>query len=106
MDTNEKVYVAAVINFFWGQGTATPESVTEQAAIVAYNALNEANICSGRMDYVPRLSYSPLSISYIVEQLVKIGIRILSKDTGIYEVCRVGVSAKYNFEISLALQGM
>lgn len=63
MDIYDREYLAAVINYFWGQGTATPQSVNEAAALIAYEALSEANVCSESMDLVPRPTYGAAGIA-------------------------------------------
>jgi len=42
MDIYEREYITVVVNFFWGKGTATPQTINEKTALVAYEALEEA----------------------------------------------------------------
>jgi len=105
MDIYEREYVAAVINYFWGPKLTTPHSVNESAAIVAYEALEQANICSDSMDLVPRPTGIP-SPTYAIKQLAKIGKRIISGDSSIYHVCKVTVGARYKQKITMALMGV
>lgn len=65
MRSDDREYVAAVINFFW-QGLAQPHSVNENAAKVMYEALTEAQGCTASIDLVPRPTYTP-SINYIIK---------------------------------------
>jgi hypothetical protein len=106
MDIYEREYITAVVNFFWGKGTATPQTINESAAIVAYEALEEAKVCSDSMDYVPRPTYGASSIKWIIKQLAKIGKRIISGDTKLYDSCKGQVAARYRSKITLALMGM
>ena len=105
MDVYEREYVAGVINYFWGPNITTAQSVTESAAIVAHDALEQANICSDSIDLVPRPMGLPSS-SYAIKQLAKIGERILSGDSSIYRLCKVRVSANYKTDILMALKGI
>lgn len=106
MNLDEREYIATVINYFWGTGTATPATVNEEAAKVVYDALGEARSCSASMDLVPRLSSGKAGISYIVKQIAKIGKRIAEGDAGLYEVCRVQVARNYKSAIQFALMGL
>jgi len=105
MDVYEREYAAAVINYFWGPNITTAHSVTKSAAVVAYEALEQANICSASMDLVPRPAGVP-SPSYAIKQLAKIGKRIISGDTSIYNVCKVAVRTNYKTAITMALRGV
>ncbi len=104
MDIYDREYVAAVINYFWGPNLATAHNVNEQAALVAYEALEKANVCSDSMDLVPRptLIASP---TYAVKQLAQIGKRIISGDTAVYNVCKNAVGLGYKSAIRIALMG-
>ncbi|PIE41027.1 MAG: hypothetical protein CSA49_05515 [Gammaproteobacteria bacterium] len=104
MDIYEREYVAAVINFFWGPNLVTPHNVNEQAAVVAYEVLEKANVCSDLVDLVPRptLVASP---GYAVKELAKIGKRIVSGDTAVYNICKSAVGAGYKSAIRIALMG-
>lgn len=106
MDVYDKEYVAAVINYFWGKGTTTAMGVTDSAALVAYEALSEASVCSDSMDLVPRPAYGALDIKYAVKQLVNIGKRIASGDSSIYNSCKGAVGVKYKTKIMMALMGV
>ena len=106
MDNSEKEYVSKVINYFWGPAMSTPMSINEKAALIAYKALEQANLCSDSMDLVPRPKYGVIDVKYAVKQLVKIGKRIALGNTSIYGACKVMVSARYKFEIKMALQGI
>ena len=65
MDHSDREYVSAAINFFWGDGTASPESVNERSAEVVYTAVTESQSCSASMDLVPRPSGGKPGIYYI-----------------------------------------
>ena len=104
MDSNDREHVSVVINYFWGEGTAQSHSVNENAAAVVYEALEEAQACSASMDLVPRPTYGLPSISYVVKEVAKIGIRIASDDTKIYEACRKQVANRFRIKIDMALQ--
>lgn len=106
MDIYDREYISSLINYFWGEGTASSHTVNERAAQVAYKALEEAQSCSASMDLVPRPSGVKPGISYVVKQLAKIGKRISSGDTSIYYVCKVQVVATYKIEIVMALKGV
>lgn len=106
MDIYEREHVSVVVNFFWGKGTATPQSINENVALVAYEALEEARICSDSMDFVPRPTYGAASIKWIIKQLSKIGKRIISGDTKIYHTCKGQVAARYRSKILMALMGV
>lgn len=106
MDVNDKKYVATVINYFWGRNTTTPEGVNEVAALVAYEALEQANVCSSSMDLVPRPTYAKSGIKYVLKQLVGIGKRIQSGDTAIYNSCKGVVGLRYKTKIIMALSGV
>lgn len=106
MDLNDKKYVATVINFFWGRGTTTPAGVNEEAALVAYEALEQANVCSDSMDLVPRPTYAKAGIKYVLKQLAGIGKRIQSGDTAIYNSCKGAVALRYKTKIMMALAGV
>lgn len=81
-------------------------SVNESAALVAYEALSEANICSDSMDLVPRPAYGALDIKYALKQLANIGKRIASGDTSFYNSCKGAVGVKYKTKIMMALMGV
>lgn len=104
MQSDDREYVAAVINFFW-PGLAKPHSVNENSAKVMYEALTEAQSCTASIDLVPRPTYTP-SIDYIIKEIVKIGQRIISGDTSLYNTCRDQVSANYKTYIRAALWGL
>lgn len=106
MDFNDKQNVATVINFFWGHGTTTPEGVNEEAAIVAYEALEQAKVCSKSMDLVPRPTYAKSGIKYVLKQLAGIGKRIKQGDTAIYNSCKGVVALRYRTKIAMALNGI
>jgi len=106
MDFYEKEYVAAVVNYFWGNGTATPQSVNEKVALVAYEALEEARICSDSMDLVPRPTSGVASIKWALKQLSKIGKRIMYGDTRIYDSCKAQVGINYKHKVMMALRGI
>lgn len=106
MDMSEKQDIATLINFFWGSGTATALSVNESAALTAYEALEQANICSSNMDLVPRPGYGALDIKYIVKQLANIGKRIAIGDSAAYNACKSLVSSRYRSKITLSLMGV
>jgi len=106
MDIYEREHISVVVNFFWGKGTATPQTVNEGVAMVAYEALEEARVCSDSMDLVPRPTYGAVGIKWIIKQLAKIGKRILSGDTRIYDTCKGQVAARYRSKILMALMGV
>lgn len=106
MDTYDRQYVAAVINFFWGQGTTTPQGVNDEAALVAYEALEQANVCSDSMDLVPRPKYGMLDIKYVLKQIANVGKRIMQGDTIIYNACKGAVGVRYKSKIMMALMGI
>ena len=105
MDVHDRDYIAAVINYFWGPNLTTPQSINESAAVVAYGALEQTNICSDSMDLVPRPMGVPSS-TYAIKQLAKIGKRILSGVTSIYNTCKVKVGVNFKSEIVMALRGI
>ena len=106
MDVYDKEYIAAVVNYFWGKGTATALNVNDKVVLVAYEALEEANVCSNSMDLVPRPAYGALDIKYAIMQLALIGERISSGDTSIYNSCKGIVGARYKSKVLMALMGM
>jgi len=57
------------------------------------------------MDMVPRPTYTP-GISYIVKEVAKIGQRIISGDTSIYNIFRDQVAANYKTYMRTALMGL
>ncbi|RUA15600.1 MAG: hypothetical protein DSY83_07340 [Flavobacteriia bacterium] len=103
MQSDDREYVAAVINFFW-QGLAQSHSVNENSAKVMYEALTEAQ-STASIDLVPRPTCTP-SINYIIKEIVKIGQRITSGDTSLYNMCRDQVAANYKTHIRAALWGL
>jgi len=106
MDFNDRQYVAVVINFFWGHGTTTPKGVNEEAALVAYEALEQAKVCSSSMNLVPRPTYAKSGITYALKQLAMIGKRIKQGDTAIYNSCKGVVGLRYKTRIMMALAGV
>ncbi len=104
MNIYEREYVAAVINYFWGPNLTTSRGVNETAALIAYEALEKANVCSDSMNLVPRptLVANP---GYAIRQLALIGKRIISGDTAIYHVCKIAIGANYKSAIRIALMG-
>ena len=106
MNHDEREHIAAVINYFWGQGTVSPHAVNDAAATVVYEALDEAQSCSSSMDLVPRPTSGKPGLSYIIKQVAKIGKRIAEGDTSVYEVCRLQVARNYRSEIQFALMGL
>lgn len=106
MDIHERQHTAVVINFFWGPGTATPESVNEEAALIAYEALEKAKVCSDTMNLVPRPTLRIINIRYVLKQLSKVGKKIMEGDTRIYHSCRDAVGVHYKSRITMALMGI
>ncbi|RLK50660.1 hypothetical protein DFR31_0566 [Alkalispirillum mobile] len=106
MDCYDREHISAAINYFWGDGTASPQSVNERSAEVVYTAISEAQSCSASMDLVPRPSGGKPGISYIVKQVAKIGKNIVSGDASVYHVCKVQISTSYKSEITMALKGI
>ncbi|TBW52566.1 hypothetical protein EZI54_16120 [Marinobacter halodurans] len=104
MNSQDREYVAAVINYFW-RGLAQPHTVNEKAAKVMYEALAEAQSCTASIDLVPRPTYTP-GISWIVKEVAKIGKRIMSGDASVYNMCRDRVAANYRSFIEAALLGL
>lgn len=106
MDTHEKEYLAVVVNFFWGTGTATQASVNESVAKVVYKVLEETNACSKTMDAVPRPAYGALDIKYVVLQAVFAGKRIARGDGAVYQSCKGRAALNYKSELTMALMGI
>ncbi len=106
MDIYEREYVSAVVNYFWGKGIATPPNINERVALVVYEALEEAHMCSDTMDLVPRPTYGAANVRWVVIQVAKIGKRILSGNTLIYNSCKGQVGVKYKSKILMALMGV
>lgn len=104
MDSQEREYVTAAINYFW-KGLAQPHTVNENAAKIMYEALAEAQSCTASMDLVPRPTYTP-GISYVVREIANIGQRIMSGDTSMYNACRNQVAANYKTYMQSALMGL
>ncbi|WP_336146555.1 hypothetical protein [Marinobacter salarius] len=105
MESDQREYVSTVINYFWGEGTSSPETVNEGMAAIAFKALEEAQKCSSTMDFVPRPSGRP-NIKNIIKQVAKVGKRIASGDTQIYETCRTQVAVNYRNQMEMAKQGL
>jgi len=103
MNYHEKEEVIRVINYIWGQGTATQHNVSTRAAEVAYEALVKVQSCSASMDIVPRPAGGKPAIGYIVKQLVGVGKRIKAGDTNIYYICKKTVALSNRTAIYLAL---
>lgn len=106
MDHSDREYVSAAINFFWGDGTASPESVNERSAEVVHIAVSESQSCSAYMDLVPRPSGGKPGITYIVKQVAGIGKNIASGISAIYHTCKLRVSQNFRSEIHMALKGI
>jgi hypothetical protein len=106
MTKDEKKYISEVVNYFWGPNLIAPDRVNEHVATVVYEVLSKANTCSAAMDMVPRPTYVKPGINYIVKQLTGIGKRIATGGSGIYYICKVVISANYEFKIKLALRGL
>lgn len=106
MDHSDREYVSAPINFFWGDGTASPESVNERSAEVVYTAVTESQSCSASMDLVPRPSGGKPGISYIVKQVAGIGKNIASGNSQTHYICKLLVSQNFRSEIHMALKGI
>ena len=106
MGITDKEYIAIVINYFWGEGTATSQSVNERVVLVVYEALEQAKICSDSMDLVPRPTYGTSSIKMIIIQLAGIGRRIKSGNAKVYNSCRGQVGVNYKSKIKMALMGI
>lgn len=106
MTLSEKEKIAFLINFFWGEGTASPHTVNDQAAKIAYKALSEAQSCSAAMDFVPRPAGSKPGIVYIITQLATLADRLSSKEKSIYYVCKIKVKSNFKTEITMALRGL
>lgn len=106
MESDQREHISTVINFFWGEGTTSPESVNENMATVAYEALEEAQRCSASMDLVPRPISGRPGGKYIIKQVAKIGKRIASGDTEIYEICRQRVEVNFRNQMEMATQGL
>ena len=106
MTADERKYLAAVINYFWGAGTVTPAQVNTAAATVAFEALEEAKVCSKSMDLVPRPKYGAVDLKYVIKQLTAVGKRVMANDTKIYLACRSAVGVRYKTRINMAIQGI
>ncbi|GGX52742.1 hypothetical protein GCM10007392_20190 [Saccharospirillum salsuginis] len=109
MDINraDREHAAKVVNFFWGRGTATPETVNESVIRVAVDALDQANVCSDSMDLVPR----PAGIvrpdpKWAMKQIRKVAQRINEGNTSVYHICKVRIESVYKTEIRMALEGL
>ncbi|MDY6842412.1 MAG: hypothetical protein SV429_13205 [Pseudomonadota bacterium] len=105
MNHEQREHIAAAINFFW-PGMTQPHAVNENAARVLYEALSEAQSCTAWVDIVPGNTITPPGIAYIVKTLATIGYKIMSGDTGIYNMCRDRVSVNYRNSMYFALRGM
>ena len=103
MNSEEREYIAVVINYFWGDGLAASHSVNDEAAEVVYFALKEAQSCSASMDMVPSPATGKPGLKYIAKQLAKIGKDIAVGDTPVYESCRARVASLYKSKVKLAL---
>ena len=106
MESDQREHVSTVINYFWGEGTTSPDSVNEGMAAIAYEALDEAQSCSAAMDLLPRPVSGRPGGKYIIKQVAKIGKRIASGDTQIYETCRQRVAVNFRNKMELAKQGL
>jgi hypothetical protein len=106
MNSDQREHISAVINFFWGEGTTSPESVNQGMTIIAYEALEAAQSCSAAMDLVPRPVSGRPGSTYIIKQVAKIGKRIVSGDTQIYETCRQRVAINFRNQMEMAKQGL
>lgn len=104
MNSQDREYIAAAVNYFW-PGLTQPHAVNENAARVLYEALSEAQSCSASMDLVPRPTYTP-GISYVVKEIAKVGQRIASGDAAVYNMCRDQVAANYKTYMQAALWGL
>lgn len=105
MNHEQREYVAAAINFFW-PGMAQPHAVNENAAKVLYEALSEAQSCTAWVDLVPSNPTTPPGISYIVGTIAKVGYKILSGETRVYNMCQSRVALNYREAMYFALKGM
>lgn len=106
MESEQREHISTVINYFWGEGTTSPESVNQGMAAVAYEALQEAQSCSSAMDFVPRPASRRAGMGYLVKQMAKVGKRIASGDTQVYESCRQRVAINYRTQMEMAKQGL
>lgn len=106
MNSEEREYIAVVINYFWGDGLAASHSVNDEAAKIVYFVLQEAQSCSASMDMVPSPATGKPGLKYIFKQLAKIGKNIAVGDTSVYESCRARVASLYKSKVKLALMGM
>lgn len=106
MESDQREHISAVINYFWGDGTTSPESVNQGMATIAYEALEEAQSCSAAMDLVPRPVSGRPGGKYIIKQVAKIGKQIASGDTQIYETCRNRVAINFRTQMEMAKQGL
>ena len=106
MESDQRENISAVINYFWGEGTTSPESVNQGMAAIAYEALEEAQSCSAAMDFVPRPFSGHPGGKYVIKQVAKIGKRIASGDTQIYETCRQRTAVNFRNKMELAKQGL
>lgn len=105
MNHEQREHIAAAINFFWPNLTQ-PHAVNESAARVLYEALSEAQSCTAWVDVVPGNTITPPGISYIVKTIATIGYKIMSGDTGIYNMCRDTVAIKSQHKMVFALNGI
>jgi len=106
MTHEEKEYISAAINYFWGlPDKVTADQINERVAETAYDALKHAMLCSYVMDLVPRPMTTP-GATYAIKELVKIGARIASGDKEVYFICKAAVSYKFSTKIQEALRGL
>ncbi|MGI0118798.1 hypothetical protein [Zooshikella sp. RANM57] len=104
MNSSDQEYIAVLINYFWGEGAATPSAINGNVINTVYEVLLEAQSCSSSMDLVPRPSGSVAGIGYSVSQLVNIGKRIASGDTRLYITCKNVAAARYKTKVILVLR--
>lgn len=106
MESDQRQYLSEVINYFWGEGTTSPESVNQGMAAIAYEALEEAQSCSAAMVFVPRPVSGRPGAKYILKQVAKVGKQIASGDTQMYETCRQRVAVNFRIQMEMAKQGL
>ena len=106
MESEQREHISTVINYFWGEGTTSPESVNQGMAAVAYEALQEAQSCYSALDFVTRQAYRRPGMGYLGKQMAKVGKRIASGDTQVYESCRQRVAINYRTQMEMAKQGL
>lgn len=96
--------IRQIIDFFFGYSVASRITINDKVVSLVWDMLQEAQNCSKTMDLVPRPPKKVPDIHYIINELVKIALRVRNNDQ-IYLSCKNAVAYSYRSALEMASSG-